>query len=379
MKARSLLVLTPFIIFLLHAPASEKTTRKIQLGKPIDLHHAGLRISLPARQHLVVPDRGMLLRGKFGAGDNKLSETTVQAIPAHIIGRSVPTEAIAERMAAIFQKNAGFEKSIPVFSGPVRITAKQGWRIARRFSSKDRVQIVVITIWPSKITKQKATLYYVIGTILKGPDTNKALSMHEAICKSVKHIPFRSPSRMNLPLLLGPVELKSELFAIGVPRGWFLRSLGRQPGSSIVISTAALDYLRNILVPNMNVTVVSTSLNLKKVNIWSNKKECDEYIADLRKDWAKNSNRVYVSHRMAKIGDINGIEIASRTIIAGHKAVQVQRQVFHEGSVYTITVTWDGKNLKRAVAAINRFAGSVRFLKRPQPTTGAVTKPSTKS
>lgn len=372
MKTRSLLLLATVTIFLLHATAAEKVSRKGPLGKPIDLPHAGLRISLPARQHLAVPSRGVLLWGKDGV----LSETIVRAIPAKIVGPSVTTKAFAEKMAAIFQKTSGFEKSAPVFSGPVKVAARRGWRIARKFSFRDRAQIVVITVWTSEITKQKKTLYYVIGSILKGKDAKKALAMHNMVCRSVKRIPVRSPSEMDLPPLLKPVELKTELFDIGVPRGWFLRSLGRQPGPNNVIDAAVVDYLRNILVPNMSVTVVSTGLGLRDGNAWSNKKECEEYIAVLRKQWATDPNRSYVSHRMAKMGGKNGIEYVCRVNMAHWKAVQVQRQVFHKGNIYTVTVTWDGnKNIKRAVAAMNKFADSVKFFDRPRPTT---TKPATR-
>ena len=68
-----------------------------------------------------------------------------------------------------------------------------------------------------------------------------------------------------------------------------------------------------------------------------------------------------------------GVEMIGVRRIGRQPFLEVMRQVFHEGDLYTLTLRWRGGDVRRATAAMLRLSLSLRLLASPS---GPQTQPA---
>jgi hypothetical protein len=285
-------------------------------------------------------------------------------------GERLSPRRIAEALLPKLQKAGGYEKSDFVASQAGRVENQPAWMAARKFIKADQTTIGVVFVWTTPFPRYGLSLHYMVYVQWNGPDVKKALRIASAVFGSIRHTPLLSPSYLDLPTLTGPVVIESELFAIAVPFGWHLRGSTPPAGKSkVVFRAGVMDHICGMPVPNVSVVVradVSPNNDFSRMT----EEGIERYMTALRMHKARVRGWQHVSHRRVWIAHRPGVEITGRRTVGRQQLTEVIRQVYREGKLYAIGLTWWGDNVKRASAAMVKLSLSFKFVEpRPAPET----------
>ena len=143
----------------------------------------------------------------------------------------------------------------------------------------------------------------------------------------------------------------------------------------MILSASAMDYTLAKALPNVNVTAVKT--RSPRGPDLSSKQHADMLVAHLQ-EAGKAAQWTLVATQPSKLAGRDALQIAARLEAGGQKACQVQRQGFHGGRIYTLTLTYAGHDTARALAAMAKIARRCVFLPaaatRPAATQAASTQ-----
>ena len=353
------------------AAAAGPTSRPaVRLGDPIDMPTLGLRLRLPEDEKLVVPAiRTVALMGRSGEDPEWSGGTTLTPIVGRHDQKAIPARDIAEQvMLAVLKKREG-QRSEALTSAPADVGTFKGWRLARTFSVEDKSVLVSVTAWSVDFADRKVRLYYLLTTLWPGKDAAVGMVRAKAVADSVRVIPMRSPEDAALPPLIGPVTLREEGLSVSVPRGWAPMQIGRRDGE-VALVALDVDYARGRNVQNMNVTVRGRTPNEPLAG--KDRKVIDRYAEELVHAMKAGRKWTHISHRVVRFAGRTGVEVVGEVTHQGIRCVSVQRQAFHDGRVYTLSLLSADPNPKRAVAAMDAIAGTFRFL---EPKDKATSRP----
>ena len=353
---------------------AEAAEARVALAGPTDLPHAGLRISLPAGQKPGIPSSATtVLVAQAGHGDRWQSKTTIEATRARSGASAPKPRALAEALMPRLQRAGGYEKSTFVASDPVQVEAQPGWQVARTFSKAGKTVVVVVIVWTGPFPRHDVSLHYVVYFQWNGAEAAKATRIARAMCRSIRHVPLLSPSETDLPPLTGPLAYPRARLAIGIPFGWHLLPAPRRAGKAKGVMRAAVtDYVYGVGAPEMSVQV---ERGVTKVPDFDKLDEdaLEAYLSDLRRRKARRTGWRHLRHRRVWMIRRVGVEMIGVRRIGRQPFLEVMRQVFHEGDLYTLTLRWRGGDVRRATAAMLRLSLSLRLLASPS---GPQTQPA---
>ena len=145
--------------------------------------------------------------------------------------------------------------------------------------------------------------------------------------------------------------------------------IGRRDGE-VALVALDVDYARVRNVQNMNVTVRGRTPNEPLAG--KDRKVIDRYAEELVHAMKAGRKWTHISHRVVRFAGRTGVEVVGEVTHQGIRCVSVQRQAFHDGRVYTLSLLSADPNPKRAVAAMDAIAGTFRFL---EPKDKATSRP----
>ena len=366
------LAVLPVAILAGLAAGEERDGNRAAGGVPVALPHAGLRLSVPAGFRLVPATRGALLTARRQTPRGRLEGISVVARLRKGATKGKDPRSFAEAYVRGLERSAGLKRTKKYALKACRVAGGQGWRTTLSLSGDTRKVTVAATFWWQRFAKDDITLCYIVSALAPGEDPNRASAVADTVCGSVAHPGLEHPSDCSVSSLLGPVPLKAEGVAVHVPLGWMLFRSGRRPGSNIVFKAGALDYVHDLRVPNVNLTVVQTRAtadpNLNDPAVFKRRARLAKRFVEGQPGWSK------VTVSKSKLGGRPAVQVVSHMRIRKNKGVQVARQAFRNRKIYTLTLTWDGTDEKRALAAADRIAAGVQFLDQPSTTTAPSTQ-----
>lgn len=354
------------------AGADQRDANRVDPNEPITLPHVGLTVSMPPGFRLSPASPGALLLGTRRIGRRGVEVISVAALSRKGISGRVDPRAFSEGYVVGLQESTNLKDPNILSSKAHRVAGQDGWRITVSLSGGTRKVTISGTSWWKRSAESNVTICYTLTVMVPGTDPKRAAAVADVVCESVKLGGLNRPSNLPMPPLLGPVSLKAEGVSVRIPLGWMLLSSGRRPGTPVVLRAGAIDYLGNLSIPNVNMTVLSTRPagvpDLTDPGVLQRYGGQLKRMIEGRPGWSK------AKAAKSKLAGRPGIEMSSHVRIRNNDCVQVLRQAFHNGKVYTLTLTWDGKDRKRALAAMERIAAGVEFL---EPAAAATTGPAT--
>ncbi|KPK44281.1 MAG: hypothetical protein AMK72_12195 [Planctomycetes bacterium SM23_25] len=357
------------LVFFSWAQAAEEA---VELARPVHLPHVGLTIALPADQKL-----GLLLRpvsvlaAQAGEKENWRSRTAVEVSRAWR-GQRLSPRRMAEIILPKLQKTGGYDKSEFVAAEPARVENQPAWKAVRKFTKADSQVIGAVLVWTAPFPRYGLSLHYLVHVESNGPDVKKALRIASAVFASIRHIPLASPSHLDLPALMGPIADRAHGFAIGIPFGWHVVAPRQTGKAKVVFGAGVTDHIGGTTIPNVSVVLQADVGAGGDFNAMS-EEGLERYLTDMRRRRARIPGWKYLSHRRVWIAGRTGVEMVGAQVLGTQQFVQIVRQVYDKGKLYTVGLNWGGDSVKRASAAMVQLSLSFRLL---EPPPGPQTQPA---
>jgi len=350
---------------------------KVDLASPTDLPHVGLRISLPANQKPEISGKATTaLVARAGYGKRWQSRTVVEVTRERPDRPGPKPRTVAEAFLPQVRRAGGYEKSVFVASAPLQVEAQAGWLAARTFSKGRETMAGVVLVWTGPFPKYDVSLRYVVYFQWNGPDAETAVRVAKAMGRSIRHIPLRSPSDLHLPPLLGPVAYPADRLVIGIPFGWYVLPLPPQDRKTKMVMLAAVsDYVYGLSAPEMSVQVQRGVTQIPDFSAMDDD-GLEAYLNALRRRKSRRTRWKHVRHRRVWMVGRTGVELIGARRVGKQPVLEVVRQVFDSGDLYTLTLVWRGGDVRLASAAMLRLSLGLRFVPRPKPQTQPATAPA---